>query len=71
MRTQTIVEIQVASVNALKEWAEQPAILQVLCAEKANWELWGLGFCKLDKANCEVLQQNLTMDFYADCSQAP
>jgi hypothetical protein len=37
--------------------------LQVLRADKANRELRGPGFWKLDKANCEAVQKNLTTDF--------
>jgi hypothetical protein len=37
--------------------------LQVLRADKANRELRGLEFWKLDKANCEAVQKNLTTDF--------
>jgi hypothetical protein len=37
--------------------------LQVLQADKANQELRGPGFWKLDKANCEAVQKNLTTDF--------
>jgi hypothetical protein len=43
--------------------AIQAAELQVLRADKVNRDLRGLGFWKLDKANCEVVQKNLTMDF--------
>jgi hypothetical protein len=48
---------------ALQAWAEQAAELQVLRADKANRDLRGPGFWKLDKANCEAVQQNLTTDF--------
>jgi hypothetical protein len=37
--------------------------LQVLRADKANRDLRGPGFWKLDKANCEAVQKNLTTDF--------
>ena len=32
-------------------------------ADKANWDLKGSGFWKLDKANAEAVQANLTADF--------
>jgi hypothetical protein len=35
----------------------------VLRADKANRDLRGPGFWKLDKANYEAVQKNLTMDF--------
>jgi hypothetical protein len=35
----------------------------VLRVDKANRELRGPGFWKLDKANCEAVQKNLTTDF--------
>jgi hypothetical protein len=62
-REATSAEIQVHTANALKEWCEQAAELQLLRADKANRELRGPGFWKLDKANCEAVQQNLTQDF--------
>jgi hypothetical protein len=40
----------------LKEWCEQAAELQLFCADKANRELRGPGFWKLDKANYEAIQ---------------
>jgi hypothetical protein len=36
--------------------------LQVLRADKANRDLRGPGFWKLDEANCEAVQKNLTTD---------
>jgi hypothetical protein len=45
------VAIQAATATALQGWAEQAAELQVLQADKANRELRGPGFWKLDKAN--------------------
>jgi hypothetical protein len=62
-REQTNVAIQAATAMVLQAWAEQAAELQVLRADKVNRDLRGLGFWKLDKANCEVVQKNLTMDF--------
>jgi hypothetical protein len=62
-REQTNVAIQVATTTALQGWAEQAAELQVLRADKANRDLRGPGFWKLDQANCEAVQQNLTTDF--------
>jgi hypothetical protein len=53
----------VHTANVLKEWCEQAAELQLLRADKANRELRGPGFWKLDKANYEAVQQNLTQDF--------
>jgi hypothetical protein len=46
--------IQAATATALQGWAEQAAELQVLRANKANRDLRGPGFWKLDKANCEA-----------------
>jgi chromosome segregation ATPase len=62
-REATSAEIQVHTANALREWCEQAAELQLLRVDKANRELCGPGFWKLDKANCEAVQQNLTQDF--------
>jgi hypothetical protein len=59
-------EIEVATATALQGWSKQAAELQVLRVDKANQELQGLGFWKLDKANCEPVQKNLTTDFIAD-----
>jgi hypothetical protein len=47
----------------LQGWAEQAAELQVLRADKANRDLRGPGFWKLDQANCEAVEKNLTTDF--------
>jgi hypothetical protein len=60
---QTNATIQVAMATALQGWSEQAAELQVLRADKANWDLCGPGFWKLDQANCEAVQKNLTTDF--------
>jgi hypothetical protein len=60
---QTNVAIQAATAKAFQTWAEQAAELQVLRVDKANRDLWGPKFWKLDKANCEAVQQNLTTDF--------
>jgi hypothetical protein len=61
-REQTKVAIQAATATALQSWAEQAAELQVLRADKANRDLRGPGFWKLDQANCEAVQKNLTTD---------
>jgi hypothetical protein len=61
-RDQTNMTIQAATATALQSWAEQAAKLQVLRADKANGDLRGPGFWKLDKANCEAVQKNLTTD---------
>jgi hypothetical protein len=53
----------VATTTTLQSWAEQAAELQVLRADKANRDLRGPGFWKLDQANCEAVQKNLTTDF--------
>jgi hypothetical protein len=63
LREQTNVAIQAVTAMTLQRWSEQAAELQVLWAEKANRDLRGPGFWKLDKANCEAVQKNLTMDF--------
>jgi hypothetical protein len=57
------VAIETATTSTLQSWAEQAAELQVLRADKANRDRRGPGFWKLDKANYEVVQKNLTMDF--------
>jgi hypothetical protein len=62
-REQTNVAIQAATATAFQTWAEQAAELQVLRADKANRDLRGPGFWKLDKANCEAVQKNLTTNF--------
>jgi hypothetical protein len=62
-REKTKAEIEVTTAMALQSWSEQAAELLVLCADKANQELRGPGFWKLDKANCEAVQTNLTTDF--------
>jgi hypothetical protein len=54
-RDQTNVVIQAATAMALQSWAEQAVGLQVLRADKANRDLRGPGFWKLDKANCEAV----------------
>jgi hypothetical protein len=61
-REQTNAAIQVATATALQGWAEQAAELQVLRADKANRDLRGPGFWKLDQPNCEAVQKNLTTD---------
>jgi uncharacterized protein YukE len=62
-REQTRVAIEKATTSTLQSWAEQAAELQVLRADKANRDRRGPGFWKLDKANCEAVQKNLTTDF--------
>jgi hypothetical protein len=57
------VAIEKATTSTLQSWAEQAAELQVLRADKANRDRRGPGFWKLDKANCEAVQKNLTTDF--------
>jgi hypothetical protein len=59
---QTNVMIQAATATVLQSWAEQAAELQVLWADKANRDLQGPGFWKLDQANYEAVQKNLTTD---------
>jgi hypothetical protein len=49
-----------AMATTLQSWAEQAAELQVLRADKANRDLRGPGLWKLDQANCEAVQKNLT-----------
>jgi hypothetical protein len=55
--------IQVTTATTLQGWGEQEAELQVLRADKANRDLRGPGFWKLDKVNCEAVQKNLTTNF--------
>jgi DNA repair exonuclease SbcCD ATPase subunit len=55
--------IQVATATALQGCSEQAAELQVMQADKANWDLRGPGFWKLGQANCKAVQKNLTTDF--------
>jgi hypothetical protein len=52
---QTNTAIQVTTAIALREWSEQAAELQVLRADKANRDIRGPGFWKLDKVNCEAV----------------
>ena len=56
-------DIEVATTTALQQWCGQAAELQVLRADKANRNLKGSGFWKLDKANAEAVQANLKADF--------
>jgi hypothetical protein len=51
------VAIEMATTTTLQSRAEQAAELQVLRADKANWDLRGPGFWKLDKANCEAVHK--------------
>jgi hypothetical protein len=62
-REQTNATIQVSTATALQTWSEQATELQVLRADKANRDLRGPRFWKLDKANCKAVQKNLTTDF--------
>jgi hypothetical protein len=62
-REQTNVAIQAAMAMAFQTWVEQATELQVLRGDKANRDLRGPGFWKLDKANYEAVQKNLTTDF--------
>jgi hypothetical protein len=62
-REQTRVAIEKATTSTLQSWAVQAAELQVLQADKANRDRRGPGFWKLDKANYEAVQKNLTTDF--------
>jgi hypothetical protein len=62
-REQTNASIQVATATTLQGWAKHAAELQVLRANKANRDLRGPGFWKLDKVNCKAVQKNLTTDF--------
>jgi hypothetical protein len=47
-REQTRVAIEMATTTTLQSWAEHAAELQVLRADKANRDLRGPGFWKLD-----------------------
>jgi hypothetical protein len=47
-RDQTKVAIQAATATRLQSWAEQAAEFQVLRADKANRDLRGPGFSKVD-----------------------
>jgi hypothetical protein len=51
-REQTNAAIQVVTATTLQGRSEQAAELQVLRADKANRDLRGPGFWKLDKAIC-------------------
>ena len=62
-RKKTEEDIEEATTTALQQWCAQAAELQVLRADKANRDLKGSGFWKLDKANAEAVQANLTADF--------
>jgi hypothetical protein len=62
-KTKTKAEIELTTATTSQTWTEQAAELQVLRADKTNWELDGPGFWKLDQANCEAVQKNLTTDF--------
>ena len=62
-RKQTEEDIEEATATALQTWCAQAAELQMLRADKANRNIQGSGFWKLDKANAEAVQANLTADF--------
>ena len=62
-RKQTEEDIEEATATALQTWCTQAAELQMLRADKANRDIKGSGFWKLDKANAEAVQANLTADF--------
>jgi hypothetical protein len=53
-REQTNAAIQAATAMALQGMAEQVVELQVLRADKANRDLRGPGFWKLDQENCNT-----------------
>ena len=56
-------DTKIATATALPEWCGQAAELQVLRADKANRDIKGPKFWKLDKVNAEVVQANLKIDF--------
>ena len=60
---QTKEDVEVAMATALQQWCRQAAEVQALRADKANWDMKGSGFWKLDKANAEAVQANLKVDF--------
>ena len=62
-RKQTEEDIEEATTTALQHWCAQAAELQVLQVDKVNRDLKGSRFWKLDKANAEAVQANLTADF--------
>ena len=55
--------MEIATTTALQQWCGQAAELQVLRADKANRDIKGPKFWKLDKVNAEVVQANLKIDF--------
>jgi hypothetical protein len=59
-REHTNVAIQIATATTLQGWSEQATELQELRADKANRDLRGPGFWKLDH---KTVQKNLTTDF--------
>ena len=60
---QTEEDIEEAMTMALQKWCAEAAELQVLRADKANRDLKGSGFWKLDKETAEAVQANLKVDF--------
>ena len=62
-RQRTEADIEEATTTTLQQWCAEAAELQVLRADKANRDLKGSGFWKLDKANAEAVQANLKADF--------
>ena len=51
-------DIAIATTMALQEWSGKAVELLVLRVDKANWDLKGPRFSKLDKANTEAMQSN-------------
>ena len=56
-------DIEIATATALQEWCRQEVEFQLLRTDKANQDLKGPRFWKLDKVKVEVVQANLKMDF--------
>jgi polyribonucleotide nucleotidyltransferase len=65
-REKTKAKIEFATTTTLQGWSEQAVELQVLRMDKANRELRGLGFWKLDKANCKAVKKKPNNELYAD-----
>jgi hypothetical protein len=49
--------METTTVGVFKEWSKQVVQLQLSRADRANWELRGPGFWKLDQANWEATRQ--------------
>ena len=62
-RKQTEEDIEITTITTLQQWCSQAVELQVVRADKANQDIKGPGFWKLDKANVEAVQENLKADF--------